>query len=209
MVKVNLNRVVTATALLAVMCLTACAGKSPRVDFYTLSVADSPASSPGTATSCSNTVIAVGPINWPRYLDQPRIVTRTGPNRLDFNEFHRWAGSLEDGFERALRKNLSGLLQSDLLVSNRQATRIKPGYRVGLDIEQFDGQLGGDVILDVRWAITATASGKLDSVRLSTIREATTGPDYEALVQASSVATARLGQEIAAELIKVCATGTD
>ena len=209
MVKVNLNRVVTATALLAVMCLTACAGKSPRVDFYTLSVADSPASSPGTATSCSNTVIAVGPINWPRYLDQPRIVTRTGPNRLDFNEFHRWAGSLEDGFERALRKNLSGLLQSDLLVSNRQATRIKPGYRVGLDIEQFDGQLGGDVILDVRWAITATASGKLDSVHLSTIREATTGPDYEALVQASSVATARLGQEIAAELIKVCATGTD
>ncbi len=209
MMKGHLNRVVTATALLTVMCLTACAGKSPRVDFYTLSVADSSASSPGTVTSCSNTVIAVGPINWPRYLDQPRIVTRTGPNRLDFDEFHRWAGSLEDGFERTLRKNLSGLLQSDLLVSNRQATRIKPDYRVGLDIEQFDGQLGGDVILDVRWVITATASGKLDIVHLSTIREATTGPDYEALVQASSVATARLGQEIAAELVKVCATGKD
>ena len=209
MMKGHLNRVVTATALLTVMCLTACAGKSPRVDFYTLSVADSSASPSGAATSCSNTVIAVGPINWPRYLDQPRIVTRTGPNRLNFDEFHRWAGSLEDGFDRALRKNLSGLLQSGLLVSNRQATRFKPEFRVGLDIEQFDGQLGGDVILDVKWAITAIASGKLDTVHVSTIREATTGPDYEALVQASSVATARLGQEIAAELVKVCATGTD
>ena len=127
MMKGHLNRVVTATALLTVMCLTACAGKSPRVDFYTLSVADSSASPPVAATSCSNTVIAVGPINWPRYLDQPRIVTRTGPNRLNFDEFHRWAGSLEDGFDRALRKNLSGLLQSGLLVSNRQATRFSSG----------------------------------------------------------------------------------
>jgi len=209
MMKVNLNRTVTATALLAVMCLTACAGKSPQVDFYTLSAADLSADSSGTGTSCSNTVIAIGPVNWPRYLDQPRIVTRTGPNRLDFDEFHRWAGSLQDGFDRVLRKNLSELLQSRLLVSNRQAARIKPEYRVGLDIEQFDGQLGGDVILDVKWAITATESGKPDSVHVSTIRETTTGPDYEALVHASSKATARLGQEIAAELIKVCATRTD
>jgi uncharacterized lipoprotein YmbA len=209
MMKVNLNRTVTATALLAVMCLTACAGKSPPVDFYTLSVSAPPAGLSGAGSSCSDTVIAIGPVNWPRYLDQPRIVTRTGPNRLDFDEFHRWAGSLQDGFDRVLKKNLSELLQSRLLVSNRQATRIKPEYRVGLDIEQFDGQLGGDVILDVRWAITVDESGKPDTVHVSTIRETTTGPDYEALVRASSLATGRLGQEIAAELVKVCATRTD
>jgi uncharacterized lipoprotein YmbA len=80
---------------------------------------------------------------------------------------------------------------------------------VRLDVGQFDGRLGGDVILDVRWVITVTEADKLDIVHVSTIRETTTGPDYEALVHASNVATARLGQEIAAELVKVCATAQD
>ena len=37
MIKVNLKRTAAATALLTVMLLSACAGKSPPVDFYTLS----------------------------------------------------------------------------------------------------------------------------------------------------------------------------
>ena len=209
MKKQLLNRTTAATVLLAVMLLTACAGKSPPVDFYTLSVSAPSADLSGTGTSCSDTVIAIGPVTWPRYLDQPRIVTRTGPNRLDFDEFHRWAGSLNDDFERVLIKNLAGILQSRKLVNNRQAMRSNPAFRVELDIEQFDGQLGGDVILDVRWVVIVAETGKPDTVQVSAIRETTTGPDYDALVSASSVATARLGQEIAAELVKVCAVKTD
>ena len=205
MMKANAYRIATAAVLLAVMLLTACAGKSPPVDFYTLNTAALSADTSAMGSRCSDKVIAVGPIRWPKYLDQPRIVTRTGPNRLNFDEFHRWAGSLSDDFERVLMKNLAGLLRSEKLVNNRQSTRFKPVYRVELDIDQFDGQLGGDVILDVKWAITTTASGKTDITRISTIREATTTPDYEALVSASSRATARLGQEIAAGLNEVCA----
>jgi hypothetical protein len=209
MMKQLLNRTATATVLLAVMLLAACASKSPPVDFYTLSVSAPPADLSGAGSSCSGTVIAIGPVTWPRYLDQPRIVTRSGPNRLDFDEYHRWAGSLNDEFERVLRKNLTAMLPSGLFINNRQATRFHPKFRVELDIEQFDGQLGGDVILDLKWAVTMTETGKTDMTQTSVIRETTTGPDHEALVRASSLATGRLGQEIAAELLKVCATRTD
>jgi len=204
MTKVYLNWITTAAALLAVMLLSACAGTSPPVDFYTLSAAVPSADAAVAGTRCSNSVIAIGPVNWPRYLDQPRIVTRTGPNRVGFNEYHRWAGSLSDDFERVLIKNLAGLLQSELLVSNRRLARFKPAYQVELGVGQFDGQLGGDVILDVYWVITAIASGKPDIIHSTTIRETTTAPDYDALVSASSRATAQLSQEIAAELNKVC-----
>ena len=204
MIKERLNWITTATALLAVMLLSACAGKSPPVDFYTLNATALSADAEAAGTRCSNSVIAIGPVNWPRYLDQPRIVTRTGPNRLNFDEFHRWAGSLNDDFERVLIKNLARLLQSELLVNNRRSARFNPAYRVELDIEQFDGQLGGDVILDVKWVITAIKSGKPDETHATTIREATTAPDYDALVSASSRAAAQLSQEIASELNKLC-----
>lgn len=144
------------------MLLSACAGKSPPVDFYTLNDAFPTEELSGRGTPCSNTVIAIGPINWPRYLDQPRIVTRTGPNRLNFDEFHRWAGSLNDDFERVLMKNLARLLASDMLVRERRAARFKPVFRVELEIEQFDGELGGDVILDVKWVIATSDSDKAD-----------------------------------------------
>ena len=204
MMKVNLKRTAAATALLTVMLLSACAGKSPPVDFYTLSAAVPSADASAAGTPCSDTVIAIGPVNWPRYLDQPRIVTRTGPNRLGFDEFHRWAGSLSDDFERVLIKNLAGQLQSELLVSSRRSARFSPAYRVELVIQQFDGELGGDVVLDVKWGISPTASGKPDSIHSTTLRETTTGPDYDALVSASSRATARLSQDIATELNNLC-----
>ena len=209
MMKEKQRWIAATTALVAVVLLSACAGKSPPVDFYTLSAAVPSADASAAGTPCSDTVIAIGPVNWPRYLDQPRIVTRTGPNRLGFDEFHRWAGSLSDNFERVLIKNLAGQLQSELLVSSRRSARFNPAYRVELVIEQFDGQLGGEVILDAKWVIAPTASGKPDSIHSTTLRETTTGADYDALVSASSRATARLGQAIAAELSNVCPAARD
>ena len=80
MIKDNPKRITATTVLLAVIVLSACAGKSPPVDFYTLNATVPSVDTPAAGTSCSGTIIAIGPVNWPRYLDQPRIVTRSGPN---------------------------------------------------------------------------------------------------------------------------------
>ncbi|MDX2457048.1 MAG: PqiC family protein [Gammaproteobacteria bacterium] len=192
-------------ALLTVLLLAGCAGQSPRVDFYVLSAAAGSAEDASVVDSCSSQGISVGPISWPQYLDQPRIITRAGQNRLEANEFNRWGGSLEDDFSRTVIRNLSVLLRSELVMNNRRSGRFTPVYRVEMDVQQFDGQLGGDVILEVKWGIIAETSGELVRVKTSTIQKSTSGSDYDALVNASSKAVAQLSEEIAAQLVQVCA----
>jgi uncharacterized lipoprotein YmbA len=190
------------TVLLAVL-LTGCAGQSPRSNFYMLSAEAKPLA--GVTGNCSSQAISVGPVSWPRYLDQPRIVTRVGVNRLEDDEFNRWGGSLEDGFVRTVIKNLSGLLHSELVVNYRRSEHFAPVYRVEIIVNQFDGQMGKSVILDAKWSILAEASNKLEMVSTSTIQKDTSGPGYEAIVNASSLAVAQLSEEIAVQLDRLCA----
>ena len=189
-------------AMLAVLLLAGCAGKSPRVDFYVLS-ADAKAVA-GVAGSCSTQAISVGPVSWPRYLDQPRIITRAGTNRLEANEFNRWGGSLEDDFIRTTIENLSALLQSELVVNYRRSNNFSPAYRVEMVVLRFDGQLGGDVALDVKWGVINETTGKYELVTTSSIQRGTSGQDYDALVNASSMALSQLSEEIAAQLAQLC-----
>ena len=189
--------------LLAVLLLAGCAGQSPRVDFYVLS-ADAKAVT-GVAGSCSSQAISVGPVSWPRYLDQPRIITRAGTNRLEASEFNRWGGSLEDDFVRTAIENLSALLQSELVVNYRRSNNFSPAYRVEMVVLRFDGQLGGDVALDVKWGVINEATGKYELVTTSNIQKGTSGQDYDALVNASSMALSQLSEEIAAQLAQLCA----
>ena len=189
-------------AMLAVLLLAGCAGKSPRVDFYVLS-ADAKAVA-GVAGSCSTQAISVGPVSWPRYLDQPRIITRAGTNRLEASEFNRWGGSLEDDFVRTAIENLSALLQSELVVNYRRSNNFSPVYRVEMVVLRFDGQLGGDVALDVKWGVINEATGKYELVTTSSIQKGTSGQDYDALVNASSMALSQLSEEIAAQLAQLC-----
>ena len=193
----------SAAVLLAVLLLTSCAGTSPRVDFYVLTANAAPVS--GVAGSCSSQAISVGPVSWPRYLDQPRIVTRAGTNRLEASEFNRWGGSLEDDFVRTTIENLSDLLQSELVVNYRRSSRFSPTYRVEMDVLRFDGALGGDVTLDVKWGIIAETTGKFELVTTSKVQKSASGEGYDALVNASSAALAQLSEEIAAQLAQLCA----
>ena len=198
------DRWLAGVVALTVMIVNGCAGTSPPVTFYTLGVDASISQSSPAGTACSNKGIGVGPVSWPRYLDQPRIVTRTGPNTLGFDEFHRWGGTLQDDFKRVLIKNLSGLLQAGKIVGFRKTLRFTPDYRIELDIRQFDGQLGGEVILDARWVIIAQDTGEALELHASMITKQMSGLDYAALASASSLAVAELGREIAAELLKAC-----
>ncbi len=191
------------TGILLAILLAGCAGQSPRSNFYMLSADAKPRT--GVAGNCSSQAISVGPVSWPRYLDQPRIVTRVGANRLEESEFNRWGGSLEDGFIRTLIKNMSRLLNSELVVNYRRSEHFAPAYRVEIVVNQFDGQIGENVTLDAKWSILAEVSGKLEMVKTSSISKNTSGPGYEALVNASSLAVAQLSEEIAAELDRLCA----
>jgi uncharacterized lipoprotein YmbA len=189
--------------LLSILLVSACATTSRPVDFYTLSPAISEAAEAPPA-NCRDVVIGIGPVLWPRYLDRPQIVTRLSPNRISFDEFHRWAGPLEEDFQRVLSDDLSKLLQTDYVIKYPGKLGYKPRYRVQIHIDQFDGQPGDAVTLKAAWSIIEEYSGNEVAPREATLRVPTVGEGYEAMVVAASAAVAELSQQIASELAARC-----
>lgn len=188
---------------LAILLVSACATTSRPVDFYTLSTTSISGTQEAMA-NCRDTVIGIGPVLWPRYLDRPQIVTRLSPNRISFDEFHRWAGPLEEDFERVLSDDLSKLLQTDYVIKYPGKLPYKTRYQVQIHIDQFDGQPGDAVTLKAAWSIVDQNSDKDTALHQSMIREPAAGEGYEAMVAASSAAVAELSRQIAAELSGRC-----
>jgi uncharacterized protein len=179
-----------------------CAGSSTPAKFYTLS----PLATAGEGisekkTADRNLAIGVGPIRLPQYLIRQEIVTRTDANKIELAEYDLWGGSLQDDFSRNLLENLS------LLLAGKQfSLTLWPGmgavdYRVGVDVNRFDGILGGDVILISTWSIREGQSNKMVKVQNSRIQEPTGAQSYEAMVGGMSRALGLLSREIA-EAIK-------
>jgi uncharacterized lipoprotein YmbA len=197
--------VVLLVCLPAVLLLSACAITSQPVDFYTLSPLVAPAgAAPPAAANCRDVVIGIGPVIWPSYLDRPQIVTRLSPNRISFDEFHRWAGPPDEDFQRVLIDNLSKLLRTDYVIKSPGRLLYKPRYHVQIHIEQFDGQPGAAVTLKAAWSVIDPESGAAAALHEAAIREPTAGQGYEAMVAAASAAVAELSRQIAAELSTRC-----
>jgi uncharacterized lipoprotein YmbA len=191
-------------SLLAVLLVSACATTSQPVDFYTLSPAAKSAEPGSPAANCRDIVIGIGPVLWPRYLDRPQIVTRLSPNRISFDEFHRWAGPLEEDFERVLIDDLSKLLQTDYVIKSPGKLPYKPRYQVQIHIDQFDGQPGDAVTLKAAWSVVDPNGGKQAALHESNLRVPATDESYEAMVAAASSAVAELSRQIATELSGRC-----
>jgi len=73
--------------------------------------------------------------------------------------------------------------------------------QVGVEVVQFDGTLGGEVVLIVQWGVFEADGKKLLMGKRSSFKEPTGAATYEALVAAESRAVAALSREIA-EAIK-------
>jgi uncharacterized lipoprotein YmbA len=170
------------------------------VEFYTLnSVIETPATAQ-VAAADQDLAIGVGPMVIPKTIARPQIVTRSGPNRLEVDEFHRWAGSLREDFLRVLSANLSILLKTNWVATHPWEDYFKPTYRIVLDVHQFDGSLGEQVLLNVTWTITGQDGRKALLVRKSIITQPVSGKDYEAFVSAKSRVLATFSREIATEI---------
>jgi hypothetical protein len=137
---------------------------------------------------------------FPRSLRRSQIVIRTGPNSLELDEFHRWAGSLESDFLDTLGSNLGALLSTDRVAVYPSEARFPLDYRVVLDVDRFDGSPGGTLVLSVRWTISAGDDAEAAVVKQSTIEQPVTGDTVDALVQAHDAAVAQLSRQIADQI---------
>ncbi len=184
-----------ATVMCALL-LGGCATTSPQVSFYTLkAIADTPENRLPSAVR--PLAVTLGPAEFPRYLQRSQIVTRRDDTRLTIADYHRWAGSFEEGVLTTLGENLAALLGTRRMVVYPTVASFPIDYRITLDIVQFEGSLGKQVVLKARWTIIDPASRLALSVEQSDITQAVSNGSYGALVVAHNDALASLSVEIA------------
>jgi uncharacterized lipoprotein YmbA len=171
---------------------------TPPPGFYLLATS-APSQLPGFEKGLA---VGVGPVQIPSHLDRNQIVSRVGATKLWLSEKDQWAEPLRDGFTRVLLITLGLDLDSNRIYAMPSRTRHDLDYQVAVDVLRFDGVLGQEVILGVRWALTSGDGDKILASKVSLVREATAGNDYTAFVAAQSRAVTQLGHEIA-ETIKL------
>lgn len=189
---------------LTTLCVTfilaaGCSGTRPA-KFYTLSSMTAPVAEKQNQAAEEDVAVGIGPVRFPDYLDRPKIVTRDSRNALKFSEYHRWGGSLENGFSAVLVENLSILLSSNRvsLFPWKRATPID--YRVTADVIHFEGKINDSAVLKVRWVILDGTGKRVLSMKKSTFSEKVDGDSYEALVAALSRALEGFSREIAGSI---------
>jgi len=168
--------------------------RSPSGTHYTLSATEQDAS-PLTAGAAPS--LAVGPAQFPRALSRSQIVNRSSPNRIELEEYHRWASSLEFDTLQALSRNLAALLGTERVSTYPSEPRYPLDYRVLLEVLQFDGTPGGSVTLIANWSVVPGGGGDALLVKRTRIEQATEGSGIEDLVRAHSLAVGELSRQIA------------
>jgi uncharacterized lipoprotein YmbA len=146
------------------------------------------------------TIIGIGPVDIPRYVDRFQIVTRSAPNVVDLAEYDRWAEPVQTDVKRVLVENVSQLLAGEQAAVIFWDEGLPLDYQVRIEVTRFDFERSGEAILNARWNIV----GKDDreALVLKTSRFTQTAPpdDFALMVGAMSRNLESLSQEIVSTL---------
>jgi len=193
---VPLFRRLTVILVMGLFFLGGCLGRSQAPRFYALSPLTENKAMAKSDTPARDTRIGIGPIKLADYLDQSRLVTRTGDNRLVKAEFDLWAGDFKDNLTNVLAENIGLLVPTERVYIYPWRLSEPMDYQVILDVVRFDGDLGKEAWLVARWSIVGGKDREVLEVGRSSIRKPVSKPDYDALVTAQSRALAKLSHEI-------------
>ena len=183
----------SAGTILALLISAGCAGcaATKPARFYTLDAIATPSGQPPT-----NVSIMVGPVSVPASDDRLEFVVQLASNRVEVDEFNRWAAPLSDGIAQAVAGDLAAALGTPQVASAPLAN-FKPAYRVTINVQRFDSSPGRQVTFDAVWVVSRSANDRVRSGR-TTSTESVQDTSYEALAAAHSRAIARMSGDIAA-----------
>ena len=168
-------------------------GTSQPSRFYTLDATATPDGSPPV-----HTAVMVGPVTIPAADDQPQFVTQVASNRVDVDEFNRWAAPLGDSIAQAVAGDLAVQLGTPDVATAPMAN-FNAVYTVTIDVQQFESTQGKEVVLEAVWAVHQTAGGATLSGR-TVAQEAAEGDGFDVLAAAHSRAVTEMSADIAAAI---------
>jgi len=168
-------------------------GTSRLSQFYTL---DSTAEADGAPSA--NYGVMVGPVSVPTSVDRPEIVVQVAPNRVEIDQFNRWAAPVAEGIARTVAGDLAALLRTRE-VATAPFANFDAAYRVTINVQRFDSLPGEAALIDAVWVVRKGGDAKVYRGR-TVAREAVRGEGFDALAAAHSRALAKLSADIAAAI---------
>ncbi|MBI5063615.1 MAG: membrane integrity-associated transporter subunit PqiC [Desulfatitalea sp.] len=130
--------------LLLIALVAGCAASS-AVSYYSLGAL--PATPAAPQPQKARPAIGIANVMLPDYLDRPQLVTRSDAHQLRVEEFHRWAGRLQDEISRVLLENLRMLGASQRIDRAPWPAGFKPGLIVTVQLTTFEAFPDGTVRL--------------------------------------------------------------
>jgi len=191
-------KTLSGVALLLCVLVAGCISSSPQSRFFYLTPNVTEAEK--DSFDIGPDLVGVGPIQLPRYLMRPQMVTRTDGNRMIIDEFARWADSLNLQAGRAITENLTLLCKSTLVLPFPWRDDFEPDLRLIADVTRFEATTDGVVALDIRWAITKPGSGTRVSVHESRYRSSADASDPGSIAAGMSDVLAQLSRDAAAAM---------
>ena len=181
--------VLLAPALLA---LWGCASPDPAL--YTLRAV------PGQAIGGGPSAVKLSRPGLAGYLDRPEIIRDSSASRLKLNGGERWGEPLGDMIGRVLALDLSQRLPGTSVFTEAGTISVDPSATIELDIQRFDLDSDGEVVLLAQVAVEQGRShdpSATHSLRLTAAPAATGTPE---LVAAESALLGKMADQLAGML---------
>lgn len=155
-----------------------------------------------TAATARSLRVSIGPVEVAEYLDQPLLATRHTEHELKLLDYERWATPLAQQIPLVLRESIEQLVPGARTSGFPSTLGAGFDYRVAIEIQRFDGRLGGEVELVANWRVYApdgTAIGAADGQMR--VRAPTGGADIAAVVATQAELLGRLARGITDKLL--------
>ncbi len=134
------------------------------------------------------------------YLDRSDIVLKSASYRLDVNSQLRWGEPLGDMIGRVISQDLSQRLPGTSVFTQSGAITADPDLRIEIDIQGFDADAAGQVVLTAQVAVEAGHSHVPMSTRHVSFTGQPAGPGAAALVATMSQLLGTLTDQIAGDI---------
>jgi uncharacterized lipoprotein YmbA len=133
-----------------------------------------------TPSTSGDFTLGLGPIKLPPYLDRPEIVTRMAPNRLELSKEDRWGESIQNGFTRAMERDLAAQAGAAVIVFPWYST-VHIAMQVQIDVSRFETDAQGTATLSAKWTILdSTGKNILYTVESNLTQPSKPGDNTEA-----------------------------
>jgi hypothetical protein len=200
--------------LLATLLASGC-GEGPAPTLFILKETPAAAKPPALTTAAARAkqvTVALGPISVPDYLDRTDFVRRASGNRLDVSEKERWAETVRAGLLRVLAADLTSRLGPGWWVTSSGDRGTAADLELPVDVETFEADAAGQVVLTASWEIRPVHTGASASVgtdesrpmrKRSRYARTASPSDVEDQIRALSANLGDLATELAASLAAV------